>query len=205
MAMESNLAWLRPRQRILQRHGHRLSIRLEEEFWEQLEFCAKDEGLKLSEMVFRLIDENTTINRSSLLRTYCARWMRKKLVQAHLSNTNADIQGILTSCPIPCVIVSREKRLIAQNKAFGEKILGTLVSPDMWEEADTIVRFSLGRPINLIIRDLMGKGAPFVETNVAFSREAAIVQMIGRFCLLNPRTTDTSPLLCFLQPQQSRG
>ena len=91
MAMESNLAWLRPRQRILQRHGHRLSIRLEEEFWEQLEFCAKDEGLKLSEMVFRLIDENTTINRSSLLRTYCARWMRKKLVQAHLSNTNADI------------------------------------------------------------------------------------------------------------------
>jgi predicted DNA-binding ribbon-helix-helix protein len=205
MAMESSLAWLRPRQRILQRHGHRLSIRLEEEFWEQLEFCAKDEGLKLSEMVFRLIDENTTINRSSLLRTYCARWMRKKLVQAHLSNTNADIQGILTSCPIPCVIVSREKRLIAQNKAFGEKILGTLVSPDMWEEADTIVRFSLGRPINLIIRDLMGKGAPFVETNVAFSRGSAIVQMIGRFCLLNPRTTDTSPLLCFLQPQQSRG
>ena len=55
MAMESNLAWLKPRQRILQRRGHRLSIRLEEEFWEQLEFCAKDEGVKLSELVFRLI------------------------------------------------------------------------------------------------------------------------------------------------------
>lgn len=205
MAMELNLAWLKPRQRILQRHGKRLSIRLEEEFWEQLEFCAKDEGFKLSEMVFRLIDENTTINRSSLLRTYCARWMRKKLVQAHVSNTNTDIQGILTSCPIPCVIVSREKRLIAQNGAFGEKILGALVSPDMWEEADTIIRFSLGRPIDRIVRDLMGDDAPYIETNVAFSRGSAIVQMIGRFCLLNPRSSDTSPLLCFLDPNRTNS
>jgi len=131
--------------------------------------------------------------------------MRKKLVQAHISNTNADIQGILTSCPIPCVIVSREKRLIAQNGAFGEKILGALVSPDMWDDADTIIRFSLGKPINRIVRDLMGESTPFVETNVAFSRGSTIVQMIGRFCLLNPRISDTSPLLCFLDPHRSRG
>ncbi len=203
--MELNLAWLQPRQRILQRRGHRLSIRLEEEFWDQLEFCAKDEGFKLSELVFRLVDENTSANRSSLLRTYCARWMRKKLVQAHISNTNADIQGILTSCPIPCVIVSREKKLIAQNSAFGEKILGALVSPDMWDDADTIIRFSLGKPIDRIVRDLMGESTPFVETNVAFSRGSTIVKMIGRFCLLNPRISDTSPLLCFLDPHRSRG
>jgi len=202
--MELNLAWLQPRQRILQRRGHRISIRLEEEFWEQLEFCAKDEGLKLSELVFRLIDENSSVNRSSLLRIYCARWMRKKLVQAHISNSNADIQGILTSCPIPCVIVSKEKKLIAQNGAFGEKILGALVAPDMWEEADTIIRFSLARPIDRIIRDLMSEDTPFIETNVAFSRGSAIVQMIGRFCLLNPRSADASLLLCFLDPQRKR-
>ncbi len=201
--MELNSAWLKPRQRILQRHGHRISIRLEEEFWEQLEFSAKDEGLKLSELVFRLIDENSSTNRSSLLRTYCARWMRKKLIQAHISHTNADIQGILTSCPIPCVIVSREKKLIAQNGVFGEKILGALVSPDIRDKADTIVRFSLGRPVDRIISDLVAKDTPFIETNVAFSRGSAIVQMIGRFCLLNPRISDTSPLLCFLDPHRS--
>jgi len=202
--MEMSSSWLEPHQRILQRDGKRISIRLEKEFWEQLEFCAKDEGLKLTDLVFNLIGENTPANRSSLLRTYCARWMRKKLVQTHLANTSADIQGILVSCPIPCVIVSREKRLIAQNSAFGSKILGALVSPDKWDDADTIIRFSLARPIEQIVRELMGDGAPYVETNVAFSRGTAIVQMIGRFCLLNPRSTDASPLLCFLDERRKR-
>jgi hypothetical protein len=130
--------------------------------------------------------------------------MRKKLVQTHLANTSADIQGILVSCPIPCVIVSREKKLIAQNSAFGSKILGALVSPDKWDDADTIIRFSLARPIDRIVRELMGEGPPYVETNVAFSRGTAIVQMIGRFCLLNPRSTDASPLLCFLDERRNR-
>ena len=204
MAVELSASWLEPRQRILQRDGNRISIRLEEEFWEQLEFCAKNEGLKLADLVFELVGENPLVNRSSLLRTYCARWMRNKLVQSHLANTSADIQGILASCPIPCVIVSREKRLIAQNSAFGDKILGSLISPDKWDDADTIIRFSLARPIEQIVRELMGDGTPFVETNVAFSRGTAIVQLIGRFCLLNPRSTDASPLLCFLDERRKR-
>lgn len=200
--MELRTSWLEPHQRILQRDGKRVSIRLEHEFWEQLEFCAKTEGSKLADLVFNLIGKNSSANRSSLLRTYCARWMRKKLVQTHLANTSADIQGILASCPIPCVIVSREKRLVAQNSAFGDKILGALVAPDKWDDAESIIRFSLAKPIDRMVRDLMGEGPPYVETNVAFSRGTAIVQLIGRFCLLNPRSTDASPLLCFLDPQR---
>ena len=202
--MELSSSWLKPRQRILQRGGKRISIRLEEEFWEQLEFCAKDEGLKLADLVFRLITENSSVNRASLLRTYCARWMRKKLVRAHISNSNADIQGILTSCPIPCVIVSREKRLIAQNGAFRENILGALLAPDKWDDADKVIRFSLARPINAILRDLRREKTPYVETNVAFSRGSAIIQMIGRFCLLNPRNANASLLLCFLDRRRAR-
>ena len=194
--------WLTSRQRILQRDGKRVSVRLEEEFWEQLEACAKDEGCKLADLVFRLFAEVPTENKSSLLRTYCARWMRKKAVQAHLSSFHADIQGILTSCPLPCVIVSREKRLVAQNGAFSDKILGNLVAPDRWDDAETVVRFSLGRPIDRIIRDLAHQSRPYVETNVAFSRGRAIVQMTGRFCLLSPRNPDSSPLLCFMDPSR---
>lgn len=193
--------WLLPRQRILQRDGKKVSIRLEQEYWEQLEYCAKEEGYKLTDLIFRLFNENDTANRSSLLRTFCARWMRKKALQAQINAFTADIQGILTSCPIPCVIVSREKRLLAQNRAFSEKILGSLVSPDMWEDAETIVRFTLSRPIESIIREVSGQAAPFIDTNIAFSRGSAIVQMVGRFCLLSPRNRDTSPLLCFMDPK----
>ena len=197
---QKSFTWLAPRQRILQRNGQRLSIRLEEEFWEQLEISAKEEGLKLTDLVFRLIGEFPAENMSSLLRTYCARWMRSRYVQAQLAGYNSDIHGILTSCPIPCVVVTREKKLIAQNGAFSERILGSLVVPDMWDEADKIVRFSLGHPIDRIARDLSGSEKTFIETNVAFSRGSAIVQMIGRFCLLNQKASDAAPLLCFLYP-----
>lgn len=203
---EKSFDWLAPRQRILQRNGKRLSIRLEEEFWEQLEFFAKEEGLKLADMVFQLVDQHPAENRSSLLRTYCARGMRRKLVQSHLANNNMDIQGILTSCPMPCVILTKEKKLIAQNSAFRDKVLGSLVVPDQWDEADTIVRFTLGRPIDRIVRDLIEAKKTYVDTNVAFNRGSAIVQLVGRFCLLNVRATDASPLLCFLYPHpRTRG
>jgi len=46
--MKMSSSRLEPRQRILQRDGKRISIRLEEEFWEQLEFCAKNEGFRLA-------------------------------------------------------------------------------------------------------------------------------------------------------------
>lgn len=196
--MEMNPAWLKPRQRILQRDGKRMSIRLEEEFWEQLEFCAKDEGVKLTDLVFSIIGEAEASNRTSLLRIYCARWMRRKVVQTFLTKSNADIQGIIASCPVPCVIVSSEKRLIAQNTAFSEQVLGSLLSPDMWSDADTVVRFSLSKPIDRIIEELTTGSGSYVETNVAFTRGAAIVQMVGRFCTLNPKGTEGSPLICFL-------
>lgn len=198
LAEEKTFSWLEPRQRILQRDGQRLSIRLEEEFWEQLAFSAKEEGLKLTDLVFRLIGEYPAENRSSLLRTYCARWMRSKFLQSQLVTNNADIQGILTSCPIPCVIVTREKKLAAQNGAFTERILGSLVVPDQLDQADKIVRFSLGRPIDRIFLDLEERGEKYVETNVAFSRSTAIVQMVGRFCMLNLQPSDRAPLLCYL-------
>ena len=202
--MELKSTWLEPRQRILQRQGKRLSIRLEREFWEQLEVCAKDRGGKLSELVFDLIAANPKVNRSSLLRTYCARWTRKKLIQAHLASQSSDIQAILTTCPIPCVVITREKKLVARNSAFSDQILGALVPPDQWDDADTIIRLSLGQPINKIAKDLTLQSKPNVETLVAFTRGSTVVQMKGKFCLLNQRQPSASPLLCFLVPHQTR-
>jgi len=102
-------------------------------------------------------------------------------------------------------VITREKKLVAQNGAFSDKILGSLVAPDQWEHADNFIRFSLGKPIDRIIRDLMDDGTPYVETNVAITRGSTIVQMIGRFCLLHQRSSSASPLLCFLDSPRGRG
>lgn len=191
--------WFRPRQRILQRNGRRVSLKLEEEFWEILELAAKDERIKLTDLIFRTMEDHPTANKSSLLRAFGGHWMRRKLVATQLASTNANIQGILSSCPLPCVIVTHEKKLIAQNSAFTERVLGTLISTV--EAEDTVVRFSLGRPIAHIIRDLENGQKPFTETNVAFARGSKLVQFVGRFCLLSLRSGETSPLLCYLYPK----
>jgi len=200
-AGDEKKSWLKPRQRILQREGRRLSLKLEQEFWDLLALSARDQGEKTTDLVFQLVANHPAENKSSLLRTYCAHWVRQKLARAELASNSADIQGILSSCPIPCVLINQEKKLLAQNGAFGEKILGSLMVPDQWDEANKVVRFSLGRPVPHIVRDLEAGTLPFVETFVAFSRGSAIVQMVGRFCLLNMQPTEGSPLLCYLYPR----
>lgn len=203
--MTSDPSWLRPRQRILQRSRKRVSVRLEEEFWVQLEACAKEDGLKLTDLVFRLFEQTgDEFNRSSVLRAYCVRWLRNKLAQVRLSSSDADLQVILSACDVPCVVITAEKKLVAHNRAFAEQVLSPIVPPDQWDQAQSFVRFSLSKPINQIYDAVIASKVGYAEAHVAFSREQGTVPMIGRFCLINRRVLEASPLLCFLMKRRRR-
>ena len=98
-------------------------------FWTQLETCAKEDGLKLADLVFAVgEDKGKSQNRSSLLRAYCVEWLRKRLFQAQLGASQVDIQRILASCPAPCVIITQQHELAAHNPAFAREVLGRLVA-----------------------------------------------------------------------------
>ncbi len=190
---------LKPRQRIFQRERKRLSIRLEEEFWRQLEAGAGEDGRKLTDLIFDLTrGAEGSVSRSSLLRTYCVRWLRQKLVQARLSASEADLQTILSACTTPCVVISLDKKLLAHNRAFSQGVLSALIAPDQMAQANQLVRFALSRPIGQIARAVVASETSYSEAYVAFSRESQVVQMVGRFCFMRREAHETSPLLCFL-------
>lgn len=200
--MQLEEASLKPRQRIFQRQGKRISIRLEEEFWRQLEAGASEDGKRLTDLIFELAGEaEGAAGRSSILRTYCMRWARQKLVQARVSASEADLQTILSACATPCVVLSLDKKLLAHNRAFTQRVLSALVAPDQIAQASRLVRFALSKPIGQIARAVAASDTAYSEAYVAFSRDHHVVQMIGRFCFMRRDAQDGSPLLCFLIPQ----
>jgi predicted DNA-binding ribbon-helix-helix protein len=188
-----------PRQRILQRHHRRLSFRLEEIFWAQLESCAKEEGVKLADLVFTLTETLAeTENRSSLLRAYSVDWLRKRLLQARLAASQVDLQLVLTACPAPCVIITQQRRLAAHNPAFASDVLRRLVPSTELRQAENIVRLTLSKPFESISNTVRTEAAGYTDCAVVFASGPEQMRFIGRFCLLNRRSNEGDPLLCFL-------
>ena len=192
-----------PRQRILQRRHRRLSIRLEQVFWTQLETCAKEEGLKLTDLVFAVAEsKGEPENRSSLLRAYCVDWLRKRLFQARLSASQIDIQLILAACPTPCVIITQQRRLAAHNPAFAREVLGRLVPTGDLKHAENVVRLTLSQSFEAIADGVRASAAGYVESELVFASATSQATYIGRFCLLSRRSSEAAPLLCFLRDGQ---
>ncbi len=190
----------RPRQRILQRRHRRLSIRLEQVFWTQLETCAKEDGLKLADLVFAVGESKAeSENRSSLLRAYCVEWLRKRLFQARLGASQVDIQRILAACPTPCVIITQQRRLAAHNPAFAREVLGRLVAPSHLKQAENVVRLTLSRPFEAISDSVRASAAGYVDCDLVFASATNRAAFTGTFCLLNRRSDEATPLLCFLR------
>jgi len=53
-------------------NGHKTSVSLEKEFWDQLNFIAKKKNISLSKLVSNIDFENEkSINLASCLRIYC--------------------------------------------------------------------------------------------------------------------------------------
>ena len=192
-----------PRQRILQRQHRRLSIRLEQVFWTQLETCAKEDGLKLADLVFTVAEsKGEAENRSSLLRAYCVEWLRKRLFQARLGASQIDIQLILAACPAPCVIITQQRRLAAHNPAFAREVLGRLVAANDLKHAENVVRLTLSRPFETIADSVRASASGYAESELVFASATNQVNYIGRFCLLSRRLSEAAPLLCFLRAGQ---
>ena len=190
-----------PRQRILQRRHRRLSIRLEEIFWVQLEACAKEEDTKLADLVFTLVESNNeTENRSSLLRAFCVDWLRRRLLQARLAASQVDVQSILSACPLPCVIITQQRKLAAHNPAFAQEVLGRLMPAEQWRSAENVVRLTLKRSFESIADGVRASATGYAESELVFVSAGKEATYVGRFCLLSRRSSEAAPLLCFLRP-----
>lgn len=189
--------WLAQRQRILQRQKQKISIRLEEEFWRQLEAIAAEDGRKLSDLVFDLVGpERAPKNRTSLLRTYCLRWVRQRLAQARHSMATDDFQSVFAACPAAAVVLTPDRRIAAYNKAFALQVLEQFAKTR--QDSGDSLSFRLSKPLEQIYAALSDPSVQTDSAKVAFVMGDRMVRMSGRFCHLQKGQADKSPLVCFL-------
>lgn len=192
-------AGLATRQRIFQRDKKRYAIRLEEGFWAQLEDCAREDGRKLSEFLFDAMGTaGKGENRTAALRLFCLGWLRERLVQARHSAGNLDIQTVLSACPSPCVIMTKEKAIIAYNTAFAQNIVTRLAPGNGASAGSAPMTFKLETPLEDIHASLLQGKVRHSDTQGAFVKEGKAIKVLARFCLLESNKGANTPLLCFL-------
>jgi len=116
-----------PRQRILQADGRRYSLKLEEPFWDALDAAARERGLKLGRLVAQLASERSSDgNLASRLRVFCLAEGERRLKaaidaasQASLAAGATNIETLVELCPAACLVMTRERRIVRVNQAFG--------------------------------------------------------------------------------------
>ena len=188
------------RQRFFQRKQKRISVRLEEEFWRQLEACAALDGINLTDLVFDIASGgDESANRSSALRTYCVQRLGQAIEKARLAASNVDVQTLLTACPTPCVVLTPDRKIAAHNTAFYESVLKPVIEKSAADHGEANLRFTISRPLGQIVNATLESPQGFTEANVAFYSGNVMHQMLGRFCLLNRRAQKASPILCYLR------
>lgn len=193
---------LEPRQRILQRKNQRIALRLEEEFWNQLEICAREEKRKLSNMLFDILENvEQNGNRAALIRVFCIRWLRQRLIQARQAAASSpDLQSVLSACPAPCVIMTAEKAIIAYNSAFAETIISGLAAKNRTKpkDANLPLTFRLATPLETIHSKLLSGDVRYHDTKASFVQKNKTINAGARFCLIKSDASGNHPLLCFL-------
>lgn len=191
------------RQRIFQRNKQRIAIRLEEDYWTTLDACAKERGVKVSDLVFDAIDGTGPHgNRTAQLRVFCLGWLRERLAQVGQAESSFQLQTILSACPSPCVIMTKEKAIVAYNSAFAHAIIGKLSPEEGTDASGEPLTFKLETPLETIHTELLAAKTRFHETSAAFLRQQKMVSARARFCLLDAGKGKNSPLLCYLMAFQ---
>lgn len=198
---------LEPQQKILQHDNKRIAIRLEHEFWSQLETCAAGENRKLSTLVFDVLaNAGESSNRAAVMRVFCIRWLRQRLIEAkQAAASSPDLQTVLSACPSPCVIMTVEKAIIAYNSAFARQII-TGLAPEAGskkKQGNMSLTFRLATPLKTIYDDLVSDTARYRDTKASFVQADKKIDSYARFCLIKSETGGKHPLLCYLMEPET--
>jgi predicted DNA-binding ribbon-helix-helix protein len=113
------------RHRIVQHAGRRYSVKLDEAVWEALETFAREQELRLNELV-AAIDRGREGQASltEAIRLYClrraldrVRVLARRVEDQALTATGVPVGIIVDACPAPCLLVARDQTIRRANAA----------------------------------------------------------------------------------------
>ena len=138
--------------KVLQQDGKRISIRLEDIYWNQLEEIAKAEGKTLVQLVHQILwNLPKPHNKTSALRVFCLMTLQGQVNSVHMNQTPANMKGFLTACPLPVFVLSSARKIIAFNAAFKSTFLTKKLATKLKGGDNLPPRLTFSQPLNRII------------------------------------------------------
>ena len=186
------------RLKVLQRDGVRVSIRMEEAFWTQLETAAREQKVKLGDLVFDIMDTAAPgDNKTSRLRTYCVLLLRQQLLRARLAANDANLPMVLAACPTPCFVINPARQLAGHNPAFAREILDDAQSEHAAPPSERVA-FAFSQPFDRIRRAMSDQPDRVFFDRIGIKQgEKQIVHRVS-LCLLSRKLGADSPVLAFV-------
>jgi predicted DNA-binding ribbon-helix-helix protein len=184
--------------KILQRGGTKMAIRLEDIFWAQLRDFAAEDRIRLSKLVFAIIDAAPPgTNRTAQLRCYCLDRWRRKSSQLRLGALNFDMMAIIAACPAPVVVLTPARKIAAFNPTFSAGILKT--PPVHSREERRPINLTFSEPLPAIYRRLIDDPRHISVYQIGVSTGQRTTQHRARFALLDRALGERSHLIVFLE------
>lgn len=144
----------KPHFRAINSDGKRRGFRLEGVFWKALEAVTKSEGMSVADYVSKL--SNVKTGESGLSSYLRASIMQRVLEQHdHLRGRyeKFNSKAIVTACPVPCFIISVDKRILFQNSGFLMYLQTRFTGVDSVEALSNI-KLSLDTPLVDLIEEM---------------------------------------------------
>ncbi len=154
MVIES-FYWSQPTPRIVQYKKKRYALRLENIFWQELEYLARRRRMRLGQLIAELDDAHDGPNLSSFVRGFCMVEAERDASRFRLESGSFDLLDILRGSPAPALLLTHERVIIDANQALIEWVGEAVVFRQ--QKFDALFEPRVARPLDETI-ELMRSG-----------------------------------------------
>ena len=185
--------------RVFQKDGNRLSVRLENIYWDQLQELAETDAISLNSLVFQVTsDLAKSVNKTAALRTYCIYRLRQEMVLTSIQTGNIDLAAIITACPVPVMVLTPERKIAAYNPAFVEQILPSQHGTP-GNQTRAPLRLTFSRPFNQIVKQIVNNPRSIIGGQIGFSADDKHQQRRVRYALADRSRGEESFIVVFIE------
>lgn len=185
--------------RVFQKDGRRLSVRLENIYWDQLQELAETDSISLNSLMFQVTSGLAkSVNKTAALRTYCIYRLRQEMVLTAIKTGNIDLAAIITACPVPVMVLTPQRKIAAYNPAFVEQILPSQHGTAS-QQTRAPLRLTFSRPFNQIVRQIVDNPRSIIGGQIGFTADDKHQQRRVRYALADRSRREESFIVVFIE------
>jgi predicted DNA-binding ribbon-helix-helix protein len=181
------------RHRVLQIHGRRYSVRLEEAYWAVLEELAGERGLRLAEIIDEVAEAaEGEASLASALRLRCLGAITEKLADSQTASRfpagvgggryGTSLENLITANPAPSLLVADDAKIMFANVAF-ENWSGVKAEALAGQPYDWFFQLRLSQGLEETIDNLVRGAEGYQPARLSYIAPGRVVVANGVVCL----------------------